>query len=182
MFQQTGRLVCSWREILGTQRECGHCIESRNSPSLKFLPTSQGLFVFFRRFKHLFLGVKVNRLNLLRGRIYCPKSCTRMDNGSSSLTFTDGSPRYLEVCTGFLRSQSRRVQQKPPVPPRALPQLVTNLSLPGTVGALLGRGGWCGGWAVSQDQDSTARAFVCCPSFAPEWKWKVLGFALFCML
>lgn len=71
----------------------------------------------------------------LRDGIYCPNSYAKMDNDSPSLTFTDGSPTYSEVCTGVL---CRRVQQKPPVPPCAPTQLVTNSAPPGTAGALLG--------------------------------------------
>lgn len=113
--------------------------ESRNSTSLMFLPTSQSLFVFFIWLKHLFPGVKMNKLSSLRGRIYCPNSYTKMDNDSSSLTFMEGNPAYSEVCTGFLCSRGRRVQQKIPMPPCALPQFVTNSVLPGTLGALLGK-------------------------------------------
>lgn len=51
---------------------------------------------------------------------------------SSSLTFTDDSPTYLEMHT------DRRAQQKPLVPPCALPQLVTNSALPWTAGPLPG--------------------------------------------
>lgn len=54
----------------------GIAIESRNSSLLMFLPTSQGLFVVFRWLKCLFPGVKVNRLNSLRGGNYCSNSYT----------------------------------------------------------------------------------------------------------
>jgi len=80
----------------------------------------------------------VNRLNSLRDGIYCSNSYMGMDNDSSSLTFVDGSLRYSEVGTGFLCSRGRGAQQKPPMPPHALPQLVINSALPGTVRALLG--------------------------------------------
>lgn len=82
--------------------------ESRNFPSLMFLPKSQFLFAFLRWLKHLFPGIKVTRLNSLRGGIYCPNSYTKMDNDSSSLTLMGGSPMYLEMCTGFLHSWGRR--------------------------------------------------------------------------
>lgn len=66
------------------------------------------------------------------------------------------------------------------MPPCVLSQVMTNPALPETVGTLLG-----GAADMVDDQKSTNRAFVCCSSFVPEWKWEVLGFAFFfslCML
>lgn len=40
-----------------------------------------------------------------------------------------------------------------------------------------GKSCWSGGWAVSQAQESTARAFVCHLSSTTEWKWE--GFLFF---
>lgn len=147
--------------------------ESRNFPSLTFLPKSQFLFAFLRWLKHLFPGIKETRLNSLRGGIYCPNSYTKMDNDPSSLTLMGGSPTNLEMCAGFLHSWGRKMQ-----PPHALPQLMTNSALPRAAGTLQGEvpdvvDEW------SQDQERTPRAFVCHPSFAPEWKWEVFSFFFF---
>lgn len=88
----------------------------------------------------------------LRGGIYCPESYIRMDSDSSSLTSADGSPVYLEVCTNFLRSWGRRVQQKPPhaciSPATTHDKLCSTWDCGGSPGAGCQRSRW----AVSQQQ------------------------------
>lgn len=60
------------------------------------------------------------------------------------------------------------------MPPCILSQVTTNCGLPETVGTLLE-----GAADMVDDQKSTNRAFICCLSFVPEWKWEVLDFAFF---
>lgn len=115
-----------------------------------------------------------------KGGIYCPKTYIWTDSDSLSLTSADGSSVYLEVCTSFLCSWGRRVQQKP----------AHACMNPATAGDKLCPAWHCGGSpgtgcesSVTRPSSITTTAFVCHHCFPPEWKWEVCGFAcLFCIL
>lgn len=87
-----------------------------------------------------------------RSGIFCPKTYIRMDSDSSSFTSADGRPVYLEVCTSFLCSWDRRVQQKPAhactSPAKTRDKLCSTWDCGGSPGTACQHSRW----AISQDQ------------------------------
>lgn len=97
-----------------------------------------------------------------------------MNSDSSSLTSADGSPVYLEVCTSFLCSWGRRVQQKPAhacmSPAKTRDKLCSTWDCGGSPGTACQHSRW----AVSQDQ-----AFVCHHSFLQNGNERFVGLPFF---
>lgn len=101
-------------------------------------PTSQSLFVFFRLLKLLFPGVKENRLNS-----EVEFTAPRVISGWT-VTHHPSPLQTAALCIWKCAQISRAAgaegcSRNHPMPASALPQLMTNSALPGTVGALLGQ-------------------------------------------
>lgn len=141
-------------------------------------PTSPSLFLFFRLLKLLLPRVKENRLNS-----EVEFSAPRLISGW--IVTHHPSPLQVAVLCIWKCAQVSYVagtegcSRNQPMPARALPKLVTNSALPGTVGALLGQPANTADEQYHKTKQCHHHSFCLSSQFSPEWKWEVCGFILF---
>lgn len=146
-----------------------------NPHSLMFLPRSQGLFVIFQMAQTPLPRGESEQAKLTQRWNLLPQDLCQDGQSLIVCHLYGRQPYVFGGVHRFPVQPGRRVQKKPPVPPRTLPQFVTNSALPRTVGDLLGEAAD----VVDELSHKTRKAPPELLFVTPVGKWEGFVFAFF---